>query len=511
MPNEAGAPALTLRQRAQIELERRKRLDDGEVSTYDAFKKRYFNDPVSFARDCIMWDDKDSGLSPYQNEALDTFAKTKRYCLRGPHGLGKTAVASIAILWFSLTRDGGARDWKIPTTASAWRQLDKFLWPEIHKWTRRVRWNVVGRKPFDQRNELLTLSLKLSTGEAFAMASDDHATLEGAHADTLFYLFDESKTIPEATWDAAEGAFSTGDCYWLSISTPGEPQGRFYDIQKRKPGYEDWTVRHVTRDEVISAGRMSKKWAEQRRKQWGGLSAVYQNRVEGNFATSDTDGGIPLTAVERSNERWLERKERGHFPIPSILGVDVGRGRDPSVFAYRHEGVITEVEEIYNDDVDELRGKVEAKLIHNDTLHAMIDLLGMGAGVHDPLANNERIQNRVHAFVASQKTDKTERNGERGFADARSAMWWIGREMLLADELDIPPNDSLIGELTAPKYKDGMKIKVESKEDLRKPDRLGRSTKFADAVLQTLWDDNVGSWEDFEKIGTVQNYVSPWR
>jgi len=420
-------------------------------------------------------------------------------------------LASILILWFSLTRDDEPNDWKIPTTASAWRQLSKFLWPEIHKWSKRVKWNVVGREPFDTRTELMTLNLKLKSGEAFAMASDDHATLEGAHADTLLYLFDESKTIPEATWDAAEGAFSVGECYWLAISTPGGPQGRFYDIQKRKAGYEDWAVRHVTRQEAIDAGRMSATWADQRKKQWGENSAVYQNRVEGNFASLDLDGVIPLEAIERSNERWLEWKEKQYQFYVTKIGVDVGRGKDPSAIASRADNVIVSIEEVHNDDVDELRGKVEAKLVANSNLHAYIDLTGMGAGVHDPLRNNEKVGDRVHAFVAGQSTDLTERNGERGFADCRSAMWWIGREMLLADELDLPPNDTLIGELTAPKYKDGMKIRVESKEQLRKPDRLGRSTNLADAVLQTLWEDDVGAWDDFKNLGSVLEYQSPWR
>ena len=44
---------------------------------------------------------------------------------------GKTTIAAWLILWFAPTRDGNPKyeDWKIPTTASAWRQLTKFLWP----------------------------------------------------------------------------------------------------------------------------------------------------------------------------------------------------------------------------------------------------------------------------------------------------------------------------------------------------------------------------------------------
>jgi hypothetical protein len=76
---------------------------------------------------------------------------------------------------------------------------------------------------FDKRIELMTLSLKLSTGEAFAVASDDNEMIEGAHADSLEYIFDEAKAIKSETFDSAEGALSGGDAteaYALAVSTP---------------------------------------------------------------------------------------------------------------------------------------------------------------------------------------------------------------------------------------------------------------------------------------------------
>ena len=96
-------------------------------------------------------------------------------------------------------------DWKIPTTASGWRQLVKFLWPEVHKWSRRINWQKIGRREFT-KEELLGRNLKLNYGEAFALASNRPELIEGAHADSIMYVFDESKIIPDGTWDSAEGA-----------------------------------------------------------------------------------------------------------------------------------------------------------------------------------------------------------------------------------------------------------------------------------------------------------------
>jgi hypothetical protein len=84
-----------------------------------------------------------------------------------------SALASIIILWFALTRDG--RDWKAATTASVYHQLTQYLWPEIHKWVSRLRWDKIGRPPFREAREITQLSLKLTSGAAFAMSPGKNA------------------------------------------------------------------------------------------------------------------------------------------------------------------------------------------------------------------------------------------------------------------------------------------------------------------------------------------------
>jgi len=408
--------------------------------------------------------------------------------------LGKTALAAWVILWFALTRDDEQGDWKIPTTASAWRQLTKFLWPEVRKWRRRIKWDQVGRPSFNERTEALALSLKLKTGEAFALTSDDSATIEGAHADCLLYIFDESKTIPDATWDAAEGAFASpesSEVFALAVSTPGPPEGRFYEIHTRSVGFEDWTARHITLKEAVKAGRISQDWADQRKRQWGESSAVYQNRVLGEFASSEEDGVIPLSWVEQANERWREWEDAGK-PLPpkmTTVGVDVARaGGDKTVLALRYGLILSELR-VY-DYADTMRsvGAVVGVLTHGGK--AIVDVVGLGAGLFDRL---RELKQPAVAFSAGTKTFHRDRSGELGFADLRSAAWWNLRELLQTDDIALPPDDELTGDLTAPKWREmsGGKIKVESKDEIRR--RLKRSTDKADGVVQAFADNLVGS------------------
>lgn len=469
----------------------------------------YWNDPAGFVTDCIRWG-KDKPTA-YQLTNLQALATHKRVAIRGPHGLGKTAESAWAVLWFALTRDLAGADWKIPTTASAWRQLTHYLWPEIRKWARRLDWERVGRRPFLDGTELLTLNLKLRNGEAFAVASNDPATIEGVHADQVLYVYDEAKTIPAETFDASEGAFAgagadtAAEAYALASSTPGVPAGRFYDIHKRAPGLEDWHTIHVTLDDAVGAGRVSREWAEQRCRQWGAQSAVYLNRVQGEFAASEEDGVIPLAWVEAANERWLARDLTADLGPLAAVGVDVARsGADRTVLALRRGLRVSELRRESKQSTTETTGQVVGVLRDTPAV-AVVDVIGIGAGVVDQLREQRR---PVVAFNASAGTSLLDRSGELGFVNCRAAAWWQLREMLdpsCGEPVELPPDDLLTGDLTAPTWRvmSGGRIQVESKDDIRK--RLGRSTDDGDAVVQCFWQGEP------EQVSQFVEYYEPVR
>lgn len=487
---------------------------------------RYMHDPVGFARDCIDWG-SGTGLTPYQNEILAALVtqrrgNTCRAAVRGPHTLGKTTVAAIAILWFALTRDDlpDKSDWKVITTASVSRQLTDFLWPEVRKWANRVRWDRVGRQPFT-RDELMSETLKLKTGKASSMTSSEETGTEGAHADHLLYIFDEAKAIEASRWDAAEGALMGGhgkEIIALAISTPGDPQGRFYEIHMRRAKYLDWWVRHVTIEECIAAGRSTVEFLEQRKLQWGEDSAVFQNRMLGNFCESTEDCVIPLSWVEAANERWLQRirikqdhwnwvdgAKRGDWPNWewqsagceeefTCVGVDIARSDlgDKTVIARRQGTTITQLDRYSIADTMPIVGKVKGILDRWTRAYAIIDVIGIGSGPVDRL--RELLPTRLSAiqpFNASESTEMKDRARELGYANHRTAAWWNMRELLdpaFDSQIALPPCDLLTGDLTAPKRgKDTSsgKITVESKKEIKK--RLGRSTDDGDAVVMAFF------------------------
>lgn len=456
---------------------------------------RYYHDPLAFAADCIDWRGTD-GLTGYQEDIIGGLPQRQRVAVRGPHGLGlgKSAISAVTVLWFALTRDAAGVDWKVATTAGSWHQLTQYLWPEIHKWSGRLRWDKVrDGHPFT-RQELQNLNLRLGYGHAFAGASANAALIEGAHADSLLFVYDESKAIPAGTFDACEGAFSGageggGEAYALALSTPGAPQGRFYDIQSRRPGYEDWHPVHVALEDAIAAGRITREWADQRARQWGESSAIYVNRVLGEFHAGDEDSVIPLAWAEAAVERWhaWAAKGRPDPGRPRVIGVDVARsGEDRTVLAIRRGPVITELRRSVKEDTMQTTGRVKALLEHDDSVTAVVDVIGIGAGVVDRL---RELHMKVLAFNASKASKALDSTREFGFSNRRAEAWWTLRQALDPSGdpgICLPDDEMLLGDLSAPKWTvtSGGRIQVELKEEIKK--RIGRSTDDGDAVVQAF-------------------------
>lgn len=464
------------------------------LSQYEVFKMTYWADPVGFVRDCIEWDGEEP--TEYQIEILEGLWQHKRACVRALHGAGKTTLAAWVILWWALTRDG--KDWKAITTAGAWSQVILYLWPEVHKWAGRLRWRVIGRPPFAIGEELLQRNLKLSTGAASSVVSSDSALIEGAHADHLLYIYDESKSVSAETFDAAEGAFASGkgqEALALAISTPGEPSGRFYDIQARHPGYEDWWVYHISFEQALRAGRVTEEWRAQRAKQWGADTALYLNRVMGEFAPETAGALIPLAWIEAANDRWLQWEAQGFPGTLTALGVDVGSSTE--VGDHRDEAAVaavydhTKVRRVHREAVSDPNvstldiEQYVVGLLGNSKAACYVDTIGVGLGVGQHLRARGC---NMRDFVAGWKTNLRDSSGEVGFSNWRSAGWVLLRELLdPANEIPVclPPDDKLTGDLCAVRSEVPLvQHVVEGKDEIRK--RLGRSTDSGDAVMMAL-------------------------
>lgn len=461
-----------------------------------AWRARYWSDPVAFARDHFRWPRDARGrvrwLTDYQQDALVRLHRNKRLALYGPRGLGKTRVSAVSVWHFYFTRDGFV-DWKMPITAGGYRQIEQYLFPEIHSLARMIRWDKVGRRPLSRRDELMKLTIEGQTGRAFGAASTDAALIEGAHAPQLLYIIDESKAVADAVYDAIEGmSVASGlddrEMYILSSSTPGPQLGRFYKIcswrERDDPAFSDWDVRHVTPEEAIRAGRMNPRWAKQRAQQWGTTSALYQCHVLGKFADTGSDGVIPYFWAEAAKDRGAHEAagpvgDEGADRV--VLGVDVSAGGSAeSVIAVRKGWACTELIAWQSSDTMKVVERVIQVAQRVKPNAIVVDAVGVGAGVYDRL--NE-LGFPVVPFRGGDAAEESDSSGEMKFLNRRAWAWWHMRELLHPHgpvTLVLPDDEKLIAQLALPTYAKTQHdfIKIESKDEIAK--RIKKLTQEAD-------------------------------
>jgi hypothetical protein len=398
---------------------------------------------------------------------------------------------------------------KVITTASAWQQLTTGLWPEIARWVDKGFWDKIGIQ-IREDYELTSKKLELSKNRfAYAVSSKEAHRIEGTHAEVVVCVIDEAKAVPNEIWDAVEGSFvGSSDYYFVAISTPGTPQGRFYDIHARKKGFEDWHPYHIKYDTAVKEGVPNfENLAKQRLKQWGASSPFYRQQFLAEFAQDEESALVPLAWVEQANQRWHESKfanmtdkeKREHL---SLVGMDVGgEGTSQTVIARLYDDVYVALLEKHknpdtNENIGYLKRVMEEGRDEEGTYiaPANVDAIGIGVGVTDGLKDHPA---DVRAVNVSRPTKFRDRTGTWKFNNLRSYLWWRLRERLDPsnkdeDLLALPPDDDLTGELVSVRYTTGPTgIKVESKNQVKR--RLGHSPDHADAVMLLMYDRSVGT------------------
>jgi hypothetical protein len=457
-------------------------------SKYALNKKKYYYDCLGWVEKFVNidLDGKRRKGKGYLRRALGKVHGTNdKIAIHAVHGAGKTVFDALVLLWAGAVSD----DCKVITTASVWRQLSDYLWPEIHKWYHRTDWEAFGHRP-----ELLDMSVTFGPASFATAASPAQAeSIEGAHAVRVVYINDEAKAIIASVWESQEGAFSTeGDHLHVATSTPGDCSGVYYNICSRAAGYEDWQVEHFSLRDAIRAGRVSLSWARKKRAAWGPTNPVYINRVWGLFASNDPSSIIPLSWVMVAVNRWIRwQADGGKFEgDPDSIGADTaGQGVDKTVFYKRYGLKLDSAIRYGKSRPMELAGKL--KILATGTSIVNIDTsFGEGAGTADRLEEFEEFKGRVSHVNFGEKTDRKDKSGDLGFNNVRTAMWWGVRELLDPEnknEVMLPNDPMLIGDLVAVRYttrSDGV-IMAEPKDDVKK--RIGRSPDDGDACCLAFW------------------------
>lgn len=458
----------------------------------DGRAERWRNDPVLWVRERL-------GEHPWSKQAdiLRSVAENPLTAVQSGHGVGKSWVASRLIAWAIETSEPGTTF--CVTTATNWAQVKVVLWRylgQLHAQhglrgivNQNCEWKIgpeivaFGRKPADH----------------------DDSGFQGVHAERVVVVIDEAGGVPTQLWHAVDSLVTTDASRVLAIGNPTSVSSHFHKVCTTEPGWKRLRISaldspNFTNEQIpdsAAAGLVSQAWVTDKALRWGADSALYQVKVEGQFADDDENALIPATWIYEAWKRWdtwndNPLRDSHQPPGRRIFGVDVGHlGEDRTVIATRQGHVIMSVEAWSKRDTVAVTGLIEARLDAAVQGLAVVDGIGIGAGCVDLLRAHGK---NVQPFIASAGTKRRDSTGTQGFPNVRSASWWHLRECLdpaLGATLALPPDEALLEDLTTPRWEPvtGGKIRIEAKDDIRK--RLGRSTDYGDAVAMAMWVDAV--------------------
>lgn len=417
------------------------------------------------------------GVTPqdWQREVMSAVAQGQRRCsIRSGHGVGKSSCASWLMIWFLLTR----YPVKIVVTAPTASQLFDALFAECKRWIKELPTPI--KSLLEMKSDRIELGS--SPTEAFISArtsrSESPESLAGVHADHVLLVVDEASGVPESVFEAAYGSMSGKDATTILLGNPTRSSGYFYETHTRLR--DSWWTKQVS---CLDSPLVSPDFIAEMELKYGADSNAMRVRVLGEFPLAEDDTLISLHAVEQASKRVVEQPEG----TPVVWGLDVARyGDDASVLCIRQGRHLLELHSWKKLSLMELAGRVLDLLHSSDEPpeEILVDSIGLGAGVLDRLRELDISARGVNVSESPAMADR--------YANLRAELWDLTKSWF-NEEVQIPNDDSLIADLTAPRYSfnSSGKMLVESKAETKK--RLGRSTDFADSLVLTFASSAAGA------------------
>jgi hypothetical protein len=352
-------------------------------TAYLRLRQYWRRDPVAYVRQRF-------GIAPtwQQVAILEAMAPPgAKVSVRSGHGIGKTTAAAWVVLWHLECYDYA----KVPCTAPSSHQLRDILWGELSKWRRHADEQSTrrGDHPALYLSALfhLTQDRLVDVGApdwgAFGRTARKEApeALQGFHALHLLFVIDEASAVEEPIFEAAEGALSTPEARVLLLSNATRTSGTFHASHHQDRG--SYTPLHFRSQDspLVDPG-----YRPRLVKRWGEGSSVVRVRADGDFPKQEDD---VLISVELTELCLLRERTQGHGP--RRLGVDVAwRGSDRTTLVLRQGHVVDHIAVFAKDDTMVTVGHIVMILDAWQVDEVYVDIIGLGAGVHNRLEELRR-------------------------------------------------------------------------------------------------------------------------
>ena len=446
-------------------------------------------DPVFFVNKIIG-----ENLYRKQGEILRAVQSNPMVSVVGANGTGKDWTTGRLICWWLAMQQEAV----VVVLGPSYRQVYDIVWKEVR---------VAYQSAIENGNPLGGNMGKTPRWEindrryAVGFSTQDEFNIQGYHSKRLLLVVTEAHAVNDSHIDAGMRLNPTRV---LLTGNPFTSSGKFYESHHSQRdlwhtlNLSAFDTPNVKNKKEVVSGLVTYDQIVRRKAELGEDHPMYVGGILGKFPSNLGSNLISLELARKA----LEAK---HEPTgPTTIGVDVAReGEDRTVVIRRDGNVARILWSVQGSNTDQTAGWVAEYIKthkpYNDSGYVVVDTVGVGGGVYDRLITNEYADWQMQEFKGGGRPIDTER-----YKDKNAEGWYSVREALMNDELSFTSGCVCNGkELTCQNYIDDealermvaqlasrgftiegdRKIKLESKDDLRKKGK--RSPDEADALAMT--------------------------
>lgn len=417
-------------------------------------------------------------------EAVNGIGKN-RISIASGHGIGKTAIVAMILIWYLFTRKNA----QIACTAPTADQMHDVLWKEVKLWIDRMPKELANIFEWSTGYIRVKEAPEIWFARAKTARKEAPEALAGVHGENVLFLIDEASGVPEEIFNTAEGALTGDNVLVLMISNYTRLVGYFH--KSHTIDKENWETMSFdsTESPIVNV-----KYEERIRNLHGVDSDEYRVRVKGlppRADAVDDKGYVPLLLPVDI------REVEDYQMIPPLkLGIDpAGEGKDTTDWVLR---------DAFKAKVVAVEHKSTEKTIAQKTLSLMlqynispnevyIDAFGIGAKtVRELSLLGNRIQD---VYTGEQPKNDSER---QRYLNNRALYAWRVRDWVKSGGEFIKHKNW--EQLKFIRYRATLnsKVQIMPKEEMKKQGYISPNTY--DALALTFSDD---IWKNFTSSGDM--------
>lgn len=453
-------------------------------------------EPINFAK--IMLGIPDENLWSGAREMLSSVFNNRRTAVQGANSMSKDWTAGVAVLAWLFKYPFNS---KVICTAPTDKQVKEIMFGEIAKQFQNFR----DHSPWPVDKNCLTteklnlgpewVALGMTTKETHGMMGKFH----GFKSPHMLVIISEAQAVEAPIFDQIYGLLPTSI---LEIGNPMAPIGRFWE-HCTQPRFKYNVIKlnaydspNVKAGRVLIPGMATQDFIDDIIQDWGKEHPYYFARVLAEFPQSSMDCVIPMEWIVVAVDRHLKDdnflSENDDLKVGAL---DVAKGGDETVHQELTGRIVEFPIATHEPDMSKTVGWAKNLVKEQKLKLYAVDEGGL-AGVASFLEEENLPAYKIQFGAIVEDSED--------FDNLAARMWWELRKAFESNQISIPNDRVLIGQLAGRKYeytsRGKRKIKLESKKDaagrgVESPDR-------GDALAMAWWARTVMMYSGEGVIGS---------